>query len=78
MRNLVDHPIDKKTQSDSKKITFQEIEFLHKQIKVALQEIFDSWLSLELPENDTEASDIPEISVETTDETIESTVTATS
>jgi hypothetical protein len=46
MRNRVDHPIDKKTQSHSKKVTVQEIEFLHKQIKVALQEIFDSWLSV--------------------------------
>lgn len=78
MRNLVDHPIDKKTQSHSKKITVQEIEFLHKQIKVALQEIFDSWLSVEIDEDDTATSDVSVLSVETTTETIEATVTITS
>jgi retron-type reverse transcriptase len=78
MRNLVDHPIDKKTQSHSKKITVQEIEFLHKQIKVALQEIFDFWLSVEIDEDDTATSDVSVLSVETTTETTEATVTITS
>ena len=78
MRNLVDHPIDRRTQSHSKKITVQEIEFLHKQIKVALQEIFDFWLSVERSKNDMATSDVPVISVAATTETIEPTVTTTS
>ncbi|MEO0536917.1 MAG: RNA-directed DNA polymerase [Cyanobacteria bacterium P01_A01_bin.123] len=78
MRNLVDHPIDKKTQSHSKKITVQEIEFLHKQIKVALQELFDFWLSIKVPKSDTATSDAILTSVEVSTEIIEATVTTVS
>jgi len=45
MRNRVDHPFDENTKSLSKKITFQEVEFLYKELQVALQEAFDVWLS---------------------------------
>ena len=71
LRNRVEHPIDRKTESHSKNITVQEIESLRKQLKGALQDIFDSWLSLEIDENDTATSDVSVLSVETTTETIE-------
>ncbi|BAZ65789.1 hypothetical protein NIES4106_05340 [Fischerella sp. NIES-4106] len=45
MRNRVDHPIDRKTKSHAKKITVQEAEFFDKQLLVALQEMFNVWLS---------------------------------
>lgn len=45
MRNRVDHPVDKKTKSHSKKITFEETEFFCKKLNVALQEIFNLWLN---------------------------------
>ena len=45
MRNRVEHPVDRKTKSHSQKISFKEIDFLDKQLQVALQEIFDVWLS---------------------------------
>ncbi len=45
MRNRVDHPIDRKTKSHAKKITFQEAEFLDRQLQVALQEMFNTWLN---------------------------------
>lgn len=45
MRNRVDHPVDKKTKSHSKKITVEEAEFLLKRLEVALQEIFSFWLN---------------------------------
>jgi retron-type reverse transcriptase len=44
MRNRVDHPVDKKTKSHSKKITIEETEFFCKKLNVALQEIFNFWL----------------------------------
>lgn len=44
MRNRVDHPVDRKTQSHSTKVTLQEVELLNKQMQVALQEMFDFWL----------------------------------
>jgi hypothetical protein len=61
MRNRVEHPVDRKNRSHSQKITIREIELLYKQIQVALQEMFDFWLSVEIPENDTAISDIPVI-----------------
>lgn len=45
MRNRVDHPVDKKTKSHSKKITIEETEFFCKKLNVALQEIFNFWLN---------------------------------
>ena len=48
MRNRVEHPVDRKTKSHSQKISFKEIDFLDKQLQVALQEIFDVWLSATL------------------------------
>lgn len=45
MRNRVDHPVDKKTKSHSKKITIEETEFFCKKLNVALQEIFNVWLN---------------------------------
>ncbi|MGI2908776.1 hypothetical protein [Tolypothrix sp. VBCCA 56010] len=45
MRNRVDHPVDRKTKSHATKITVKEVEFLHKQLQVALQEMFDVWLN---------------------------------
>lgn len=45
MRNRVEHPVDRKTKSHSQKLTVKEVEFLYKQLKVALQEMFDAWLS---------------------------------
>ncbi|MBA3924027.1 MAG: hypothetical protein H0X31_20955, partial [Nostocaceae cyanobacterium] len=45
MRNRVDHPFDEKTKTHSKKITIKEVEDLHKELQVALQEIFDVWLN---------------------------------
>ena len=45
MRNRVDHPVDSKTKAHSKKIGVNEVEMLKKEIKVALQEIFDFWLT---------------------------------
>ncbi|NJN58693.1 MAG: RNA-directed DNA polymerase [Leptolyngbyaceae cyanobacterium SL_5_9] len=75
LRNRVDHPIDKKTQSHSKKITVQEIEFLHKQIEVALQEIFDFWLSVVTSEIATANPNVSAAAVETMTETIEAIVT---
>lgn len=45
MRNRVDHPVDKKTKSHSKKITFEEANFLCKKLQVALQELFNVWLN---------------------------------
>uniref|UniRef100_A0A0C1R3Y7 Uncharacterized protein n=1 Tax=Tolypothrix bouteillei VB521301 TaxID=1479485 RepID=A0A0C1R3Y7_9CYAN len=45
MRNRVDHPVDKKTKSHSKKITFEETKFFCKKLNVALQEIFNFWLN---------------------------------
>ncbi|ALF54707.1 hypothetical protein ACX27_20730 [Nostoc piscinale CENA21] len=44
MRNRVDHPVDKKTKSHSKKITVEETEFFIKKLNVALQELFNFWL----------------------------------
>jgi len=78
MRNRVEHPVDRKNKSHSRKITIKEIELLHKQIQVALQEMFDFWLSVERSENDMATSDIPAISVSATPETIEPTGTTTS
>jgi retron-type reverse transcriptase len=45
MRNRVEHPVDKRTQSHSQKPTVREVEFLYKQLQVALQDMFDIWLS---------------------------------
>ncbi|MBD2731615.1 hypothetical protein H6G96_36375 [Nostoc sp. FACHB-892] len=45
MRNRVDHPVDKKTKSHSKKITVEETKFFCKKLNVALQEIFNFWLN---------------------------------
>lgn len=45
MRNRVAHPVDKKTKSHSKKITFEEANFLCKKLQVALQELFNVWLN---------------------------------
>ena len=45
MRNRVEHPVDRKTKSHSQKLTVDEVEFLCKQLQVALQELFDIWLS---------------------------------
>jgi hypothetical protein len=44
LRNRVDHPVDKNTQTHSKPITHREMEHLHKSVKLALQELFDVWL----------------------------------
>jgi retron-type reverse transcriptase len=44
LRNRVDHPVDQKTKSHSKKITVEEAEFLRKKLKVSLQELFHVWL----------------------------------
>ena len=49
MRNRVDHPVDRKTKSHATKITVKEVEFLHKQLQVALQEMFDVWLNSPAP-----------------------------
>jgi len=56
MRNCVDHPFDENAKSHSKKITLQEVEFLCKELQVALQEIFDVWLSSTPPANVTSAT----------------------
>jgi len=40
MRNRIEHPVDRKTKSHSKKLTFKEGKFLKKQLHVALQEMF--------------------------------------
>jgi hypothetical protein len=44
MRNRVEHPIDKNTKLHSTKITNGEVEYLFKQLPLALQELFDVWL----------------------------------
>lgn len=43
LRNRVDHPIDRKTKTHSKKITVKEAEDTLKELQVALQELFDVW-----------------------------------
>lgn len=78
MRNRVEHPVDRKNKSHSQKITVKEFELLHKQIQVALQEIFNFWLSVEIVENDTEIADVSVTSVEATTETIENPLNTTS
>jgi hypothetical protein len=45
MRNRVDHPVDRRTQSHSRKPSVREVEFLYKQLQVALQDMFNIWLS---------------------------------
>ncbi|MBP5971831.1 RNA-directed DNA polymerase [Brasilonema sp. CT11] len=55
MRNRVDHPVDSKTQLHTRKITVKEVEDLHKELQVALQEIFDVWLNSPLPTATTSA-----------------------
>ncbi len=49
LRNRVDHPVDRTTKTHSKRITYKEMEDLHKELQVALQEIFDVWLNAEAP-----------------------------
>lgn len=75
MRNRVEHPLDRRTKSYSKKITVEEIEFLYKQLQVALQEIFDFWLNVTPPKADTVSSTTSETIVEATTETIEAIIT---
>lgn len=45
LRNRVDHPVDKKTQAHTKRITTKEVNLLQKELRVALQELFDVWLN---------------------------------
>jgi len=78
MRNRVEHPIDRKNKSHSQKINLKEIELLHKQIQVALQEIFNFWSSVEAPENNTVALDVSVVLVEATTETVEAIITTVS
>ncbi|MFW6116806.1 MAG: hypothetical protein ACOC6F_03675, partial [bacterium] len=54
-RNRVDHPVDVRTEGHSKRITYKEMEDLHKELKVALQEIFDVWLNTKTASSPTEA-----------------------
>ena len=77
MRNRVEHPVDRKNKSHSQKITVKEIELLHKQIQMALQEMFDFWLGVETHKSNMATSDVPVISVAATTETIEVTVNTT-
>jgi len=51
MRNRVDHPVDKKTQDHSKRITAKELDLLWKELQVALQELFEIWLNSLPPAN---------------------------
>ncbi len=44
LRNRVDHPIDKRTRTHSEQIRVKEVEYLHKQLQIALLEFFDGWL----------------------------------
>lgn len=78
MRNRVEHPVDRKNKSHSKNISVREIELLRRQIQVALQEIFDVWLSVKTDTNNTESSNISATLIEATTETIEATVTTMS
>ena len=63
MRNRVEHPVDRKTKSHSQKLTVDEVEFLCKQLQVALQELFDIWLSA--------SNTIRLVEVDTTEEVVE-------
>lgn len=74
MRNRAEHPVDRKNKSHSRKITIKEVELLHIQIQVALQEMFDFWLGVDIPEDETVTLGVPEMSVEATTETIEASV----
>lgn len=49
MRNRVEHPVDKNTQTHSQKITVKEAEDIYKELQVALQEMFDIWVSAPAP-----------------------------
>jgi len=75
MRNRVEHPVDRKTQSHSKKITVQEIEFLYKQLQVAIQEIFNVWSNITTTVSDEVVHINPVKVVEATIEIIELTST---
>jgi hypothetical protein len=43
LRNRVDHPIDAKLKTHSRRIEYKEVDNIYKQLKVALSELFDSW-----------------------------------
>jgi len=45
MRNRVDHPIDAKLKTHSRRIEYKEVDNIYKQLKVALSEMFDAWQS---------------------------------
>lgn len=75
MRNRVEHPLDRKTKSHSKKITVKEIEFLFKQLQVALQEMFNIWLSVKKSESDEVVEATPDTVIDATTETIKVTTT---
>lgn len=44
-RNRVDHPIDRSTRLHSMSITYQEADLLKKELRTALQELYEVWIS---------------------------------
>jgi hypothetical protein len=44
LRNRGEHPVDRKTKTHTKPISVKEVEDLHKELKVSLQELFDFWI----------------------------------
>lgn len=44
LRTRVDHPVERRTQTHSRKISVKELELFFKRIQPALQELFDIWI----------------------------------
>ncbi len=55
-RNRVDHPIDRSTRLHSMSITYQETDLLKKELRTALQELYEAWISAPAPAKSTSVS----------------------